>query len=226
MANLIERADVLGLAPDASRLFLQPEKPMLSERLAPWEQLHHTGYWYRLAARHMQDRRVLAHGMPEGDRKIPSDSPASRVASRAFTYDNYMCPDPHEESPLAGRQGTDYSRIIIECLDKARTVFAQRGQLRSAAELSLQCAKEMIIVKEWQNAVDLLSPLWRDMSFRTEGWLIVAEDVCWTLRMAAFMAGEAAIVIAIDWELLNRGESCSCSGKRRSLIRSPCIWAD
>ncbi len=35
---------------------------------------------------------------------LRSDSPASQVASKAFTYDTYMCPDPHEEYPLRHRE--------------------------------------------------------------------------------------------------------------------------
>lgn len=81
MANLIEQADILDLAPEAMTLFLQPEKRMLSERLSPWEHLHHTGYWYRLAARHMQARRNFAHSIPEDDRRSPGDSPASQVST-------------------------------------------------------------------------------------------------------------------------------------------------
>jgi hypothetical protein len=202
MANLIERVEVPEFAASTPTLFLQPEKGIMGERLQPWELLHHTGYWYRLAARHLDSRRAYAHTIPENDRRSPSDSPASQVASRASTYDTFMCPDPHEEYPL-NRVGVDHSRLIIKTLMKARAEFLKRQQIRLYAELSLECAKELTVLKDWANLVELLLPLWQDMSFRVEGWLDVCENLNWVLRAAAHFLGQADLIVAIDWELLN-----------------------
>ncbi|KAM7224000.1 trafficking protein particle complex subunit 11 [Rhypophila decipiens] len=224
MANLIEKAEIPeftaataegkkndgSLVESAMRLYLTPEKAVMGERLQPWELLHHTGYWYRLAARHLYKRRQFARNMPEEDRRPPSFSPASQVASRAFTYDTYMCPEPYEEYPLesfAGREdgGVDHSQLIVEMLIRARREFMKRGQIRFAAELSLECAMELGSIKDWKSIVELLRPIWKDMSFRREGWVGVVEDLSWTLRTAAVMAGEADLVVAIDYELLYKG---------------------
>ncbi|GKT57837.1 glutathione transferase omega-1 [Colletotrichum tofieldiae] len=203
MANLIERVDIRSLAPSARALFLQPEKAAASERLQPWEMLHHTGYWYRIAAEHLAARRTLARSIPEEDRRSPDTTPASAIASKAFQYDTYMCPDPHEEFPIQG-MGVNHSQLIIDCLMAARSQFQARRQLRLSAELSLECAKEMVNLKAWDDIVALLRPLWEDMSFRTEGWLNITEDLSWVLRAAAAHAGQGELVLAIDWELLNR----------------------
>jgi len=205
MADLIERSNIQGFAPSTHALYLQPEKAAMGERLQPWELLHHPGYWYRLAAKHLHARRVLAQAMPEDDRRPPSSSPASHVASNSFTYDTYMCPEPHQEYPLNGAPGTDHTQLIVESLMQARTEFLKRHQVRFAAELTLECARELTVSREWNSVVELLRPLWKDMSFRTEGWLMIVEELSWILRGAAAMAGEAGLVIAIDWELLNRG---------------------
>ena len=208
MANLIERAGIPDLAPSSQILFLQPEKAAMGERLQPWELLHHTGYWCRLAAKHLYGRRVLAHAIPEDDRRPPGLSPASQVAGKAFAYDTYMCPDPHQEYPLdKNDDGVDHSQLIVELLMKARSEFLKRHQVRFAAELSLECAKELAVIQDWPSIVELLRPLWKDMSFRTEGWLTIVEDLSWMLRSAASMVGEAGVVVAIDWELLNRSKS-------------------
>lgn len=216
MANLIEKAEIPDFAVKTgtvARLYLTPEKAVMGERLQPWELLHHTGYWYRMAAKHLYSRRAFARAMPEEDRRSPSFSPASQVASRAFTYDTYMCPEPHEEYPLLDHAGvpmatgTDHSQLIVEMLIKARSEFLKRLQIRFAAELSLECARELAGVKDWPSIVELLRPIWKHMSFRTEGWMAVVEELSWTLRTAAVMAGEADLVVAIDWELMNRGRS-------------------
>jgi len=205
MAGLVEKASVADFAPSTHTLFLQPEKAVMAERLQPWEFLHHPGYWYRLAAKHLHARRALAQAIPDDDRKPPSFSPASQVASKAFTYDTYMCPDPHEEYPLSGQSsGVDHSGMIVDCLARARSEFLKRQQMRLGVELSLECARELAGAKNWQGIVDLLRPVWKNMPFRAEGWLGITEDLGWTLRGAAAMVGEASLVLAIDWELLHK----------------------
>ncbi|KAL2133719.1 hypothetical protein VTI74DRAFT_1845 [Chaetomium olivicolor] len=203
MANLIEKADIPELAPATLRLYLTPEKSVMGERLQPWELLHHTGYWYRLAARHLQARKAFAHAIPEDDRRPPSASPASHVAKSAFAYDTYMCPDPYEEYPL-GHPGIDHGQMIVERLMRARAEFLRRQQTRLAAEVSLECARELALADDWHNIVELLRPIWEDLPFRAEGWISIAEELNWALRTAAAEVGDAELVLLTDWELLSR----------------------
>ncbi|KOS17386.1 Trafficking protein particle complex subunit 11 [Escovopsis weberi] len=203
MAQLIERVEVHGLASPPSAIYLPPEKALLGERSKPWELLHHTGYWYRIAAVHLGKRRELARNMSEEDRGAPDASPASQVASKAYMYDTYLCPPPHKEYPLQG-EGVDHSQLIIDCLIDARTQFQARKQHRMAAEVALECAKEMASQEAWGDVVALLRPIWEDSSFRSEWWLDAAEDMLWLLRRAAAGFGRADLVVAIDWELMDR----------------------
>ncbi len=92
---------------------------------------------------------------------------------------------------------------------KASAEFQKRNQDRFAAELSLECARELAANKEWQQVVELLRPLWKDVSFRAAGWQNICEELAWTLRTAAAMTMEADLVVAIDWALLNRSEQKS-----------------
>ncbi|KAL6820417.1 Gryzun, putative trafficking through golgi domain-containing protein [Trichoderma sp. SZMC 28015] len=202
MANMIEMVEVPGLGPSTMTIFLQPEKALFGERLQPWELLHHTGYWYRIAARHLGARRTLAHRIPDDDRGAPDASPASRVASKAIRYDTYMCPPPHEEYPLNGN-GINHAQLMIDCLLNARGQFQARKQHRIAAEISLECAREMATLGSWNEVLAMLRPLWEDKSFRSEWWLDISEDILWVMRRAAAETGRADIVVAIDWELMN-----------------------
>lgn len=205
MAHLIEKVELPGLGPSATILFLQPEKAVLGERLKPWELLHHTGYWYRMAARHTAARRKLAHMIPEEDRGAPDSSPASLVASKAYTYDTYLCPAPYQEVPTVG-QGVNHAQLIIDLLVAARTQFQARRQLRLAAEVSLECAREMTLISAWDDVIAILRPLWDDMSFRSDGWIDASEDLGWLLRQAAVETGRADLVVAIDWELVHHSK--------------------
>lgn len=204
MADLIDKAAIPEFDPTALRLNLPPEKSAMGERLQPWELLHHTGYWYRLAAKHLRARKTFALAIPEDDRRSPSASPASHVAKSAFAYDTYMCPDPYEEYPL-GRPGVDHGRMIVDCLMRARSEFLKRHQTRSVTEVSLECTRELMAAKDWQTIVDLLRPIWKDLPFRNQGWVTIAEELNWLLRTAAQQVRDAELVLLIDWELLSQG---------------------
>ena len=204
MADLIDKIDIPELYPATLRLYLPPEKSVMGERLQPWELLHHPGYWYRLAAKHLQARKAFAYAIPEDDRRSPGDSPASHVAKSAFAYDTYMCPDPYEEYPL-GRPGVNHGKMITDCLMRARTEFLKRHQIRYAAEVSLECARDFAMADDWQSIIDLLRPMWKELSFRAEGWIAIAEEMNWALRTAAAEVDDAELVLLADWELLSRG---------------------
>ncbi|CAK7272424.1 hypothetical protein SEPCBS119000_005118 [Sporothrix epigloea] len=211
MADLIQRVGVpeLKLDTGSKKIFLLPERSMIAERLAPWEFLHHPGYWYRLAARHTAARRALAHAIPQDDRRPPDFSPASQIAHRAFSYDDYMCPLPHQEYPLAGQGlGFDYSAAIIRYLEAARSEFLRRGQIRMAAEVALECSREYLATQQWQVAVDLLAPLLTsDLASLWSSWLSIREELAWTLRAAVAELGHGQqrneLLAVIDWELLD-----------------------
>ncbi|XXG95941.1 hypothetical protein Hte_002217 [Hypoxylon texense] len=205
MANLIEKVEYPELEASSILPYRPPEKNLSAERLQPWEYLHHQGYWYRVAARHLFDRRRLARSISEEDRKPPDPSSPSQP-SKAYRYDTYMCPQPYEEFPLAG-PGVNHGQLIFDHLVLARNEFEKRRQTRTSIELSLECCKELERMHEWTRIMDILAPLWRNMSFRKEGWWDAMEALSWTLRSAAVEVGQKDLIIAIDWELLNKGFS-------------------
>lgn len=205
MANVMERVGVSSLAPAKMTLFIPPEKALSAGRLMPWELLHHTGYWYRMAARHLATRRALALQIPDEDRRPPSALPTSQTATKAHAYDLYMCPAPHQESAPNG-QGVNHAQLIIDCLMSARKQFESRNQARAVAELSLDCARELASLGSWDEAMALLDPLWSSACFRSEGWLDLAEDFCWLTRGVAAETGRADLVVAIDCEMMNKSK--------------------
>ncbi|KAI2628833.1 Gryzun, putative trafficking through golgi-domain-containing protein [Hypoxylon sp. NC1633] len=205
MANLIDKAKLPELEHSTMLPYRPPEKNLSAERLQPWELLHHQGYWYHAAARFLSDRRKLALSIPEDDRKLLDASSPSQP-SKAYGYDTYMCPEPHEEFPLAGH-GINHAQLILDQLTLAHGEFRRRHQTRTSAELALECCKELERMSEWDKILDILMPLWRTTSFRTEGWWDIMETLSWTLRGAAVEIGRKDIIVAIDWELLNRGFS-------------------
>ncbi|KAJ2904695.1 hypothetical protein MKZ38_007437 [Zalerion maritima] len=198
MAELIDKVDIIELSPESFKLYLEPEKALASERLQPWDLLHHPGYWHQLASRHLIARRRFARRIPENDRKPPETSPSTRMASNTYAYDTYMCPEPHEEADA------DHSSLILNALACARTEFQLRQQRRLSAEIALDCANEYMNGGNFRQALKLLQPLRNDMTFRSESWWDISERLNWMLRSAAKKARLPDLVVAIDWELLNR----------------------
>lgn len=204
MATLIEKVNYAELEPSTLSLFRTPEKTLSAERLQPWELLHHPGYWYRTAARHALDRRKLALEIPESDRQPPNPSARSASVVQAYNaYDTYLCPEPYEEYPSEGR-GTRHTQQALRYWALAKAEFQKRQQNRIVAEMAVECSKELEQIMAWKEILELLTPIWRDMSFRTEGWWDITEVLSWTLRNAAAKAGQADLIVAIDWELVNR----------------------
>ncbi|KAI9829835.1 MAG: hypothetical protein M1826_005412 [Phylliscum demangeonii] len=193
-----------GSSPVAEAIYAEPEKAFpVGERIAPWQHLHHPGYWLDLATRHVLTRRRYTQMIPEEDRAPPGQSPASQVASRSYLYDTYLCPEPHVEAPLPGHEGVSHSALIQDAIGRTMHEFGRRGQKRFLERLQFASAKELMRVAQWSRAMQLLRPLWQRMSWRQEGWWGLVEEVSWALRDCAQHTGDGASLVSVEWELLN-----------------------
>ena len=218
MGEIIQKASLSGFNIENPPIFLPPEKSIaIGERLEPWEYLHHPGYWFQLASKHLINRRMLALQIPEEDRSKPDSSPASQIVSRAHNYDTYLCPEPYEEHPLPGSEGVDHSLLIVTSLSRAVGEFQKREQTRLVYELTLLSAKESMKREDWTAAIKFLRPFWQKMSFRKESWLAALEEVGSLLRTAATHVGDGGTIVSVDWELLNK---CSHPNKPISRLLS------
>ncbi|KAI9674553.1 MAG: hypothetical protein M1817_001891, partial [Caeruleum heppii] len=190
--------------PSEMIVYAAMEKALTSvERLPPWEFLHHPGYWLQQSTARLEQRQHLAQEIPEEDRSSPGQSPASQVASKAYTYDTYLCPEPHEEAPLPGRKGTDHPSLILEGLRAAAREFRARRQLRATEMIQLRVARTEMSRGEWAEAMSTLRPLYETMSWRKEGWWDMTELACWTMLECATAVKDVAAMVRAEWELLS-----------------------
>ena len=204
MAEIIQKSDIPEFGLDGTSFYLPLDKSIVTGELQePWEQMHHPGYWFRLASQHLARRRSLAHAIPEEDRSL-SNTPQLRKSRSTQSYDTYLCPGPSEEYPLPGNEGVDHALLIVETLTNAITEFKKRKQTRIVHELSILSATESMRREDWDSALRILRPLWQKMSFRKEGWWGAVEEVGWALRNTAAHVGDGVTVVSVDWELLNR----------------------
>lgn len=203
MGELIAKVSIPEF--NGSTIWLPAEKSIATgERIQPWEYLHHSGYWFWAASKHLLTRRALAMAIPEEDRLPPGSSLASQNPSKSYTYDTYLCPAPHEENPLPGFIGIDHTKLLVSCLTSAIAEFEIRKQHRLVQELQMLLANENMNCGAWEDALQILRPLWHKMTFRKEGWWNAVEEVSWALRKTAVIVGDGASVLAVDWEMMNK----------------------
>ncbi|EPQ67914.1 BgtA-21156 [Blumeria graminis f. sp. tritici] len=229
MAEMIKKVSIPEL--ESSLIYFPVEKNIaLSEIMPPWFRLHHPGYWFLAASKHIMARRQLAQQIPEEDRIKPGSS-VSKATRKGYMYDTYMCPEPYEEYPPSKIHGTNHSSLILDLLDKAIYEFETRKQSRFIQELKLLYAKELMLSYAWKDALNILKPLGQTMSYRKECWWNAAGEVLRATRKAAMQVGDAQCIVAVDWELMNNDFSSNseksidltCSLEGLNLEKKPII---
>jgi hypothetical protein len=219
MAEVIQMADLPVFAfPEPNRLstseaarpievYAAPERTIpIGERIAPWQLLHHEGYWLNQAIKGTIERRKLAEEVPEEDRSSPAQSTASQIASKFDMYDTYLCPEPYLESPLPGHQGFNHSAMILAMFEVIKGHFSRRNQGRAVEQIKLRMVREYMKQAAWHDALRVSKELWSISSWRRAGWWNLLEELGWVLRECATHVGDGGTVVSVDFELLNISE--------------------
>ena len=222
MAQLLHRAEIpalsLGELSNSTTnldkaIYVLPEKAIpVSEKIRPWEFLHHEGYWLDLAARHTARRRLLAEQISDDDRRSPSRSSATQPGNQSYIYDTYLAPEPYVEYPLSDQAGISHSKLIISFLETSAQAFSKREQIRMVERQKLTMAKEYMRMGLWNDALNILRPLWPVLTWRRNGWWQLMEEFGWALRECASQVQDGETVLLVDWELMSQGRGGNSSG--------------
>ncbi|EED20258.1 conserved hypothetical protein [Talaromyces stipitatus ATCC 10500] len=213
MAQLISRAELPAFSAEFLQnparlydsIFHPPEKGTSSDgNLLPWEYLHHQGYWLDRSARHTVRRRQLAEQIPEEHRVAIDQVPASQAVAQSQFYDTYLAPEPAVEAPNPEGSGFDHNTLILQTLKAALQHFAARDQVRKVESLSLEIAQFHIIAKQWQEAYDILKPLWPHLTWRKGHWWDLMGEFAWALRSCALELHDIDTLFWVHWELLSK----------------------
>lgn len=214
MAQLISRAELPAFSAEFLQnparlydsIFHPPEKGFSGdENLLAWEYLHHQGYWLDRSARHTVRRRRLAEQIPEEHRVAADQTPASQAVAQSQFYDTYLAPEPAAEAPNPDGSGFDHNGLILQTLKASLQHFAARDQVRKVESLSLEIAQFHINAKQWQEAYDILKPLWPHLTWRKGHWWDLMSEFAWTLRSCAFELHDIDTLVWVHWELLSQG---------------------
>lgn len=76
--------------------------------------------------------------------------------------------------------------------------------MRTVERLQFETGKVFMQQKQWYNALRVMRPLWKSLSWRRAGWWQLVEEVDWALRECARMACDRETLIAVEWELLSK----------------------
>ena len=187
-----------------AKQYVLPEKAVpTGSRIAPWELLHHGGYWFNRSWKNTHARRILAHQIPEEDRAKSAHSGTTAAANRSHLYDQYLAFEPYDEHPVDGRTGYDYSAEILTCLQSAAISFDRHHQPRFAEKLRLEQAKEHLTQQNFGAAHDIMCSFWPGLSWRQSGWWRMVADAAWTLRQSAIETADIKTLLRLEWEAHN-----------------------
>ncbi|CZT24561.1 uncharacterized protein RCC_10286 [Ramularia collo-cygni] len=208
----------------ARQVYALPEKGIApSDRLPPFNFLHHSGYWLRLFAMGIRNRWTRALAIPDEDRVPPGQSPASTVANRFVTYDTYLVPEPHEEMPLSGQGSFDHvGELGMVCI-RAVEEFEARRQIRLSEQIRLELAEDYVRVGRYSDGLSVLIPLWEESTWREDKWVTIFARVLHLLVECikhSKSASNAALIPILTWELLSIG---SLGTPEQSLDMAGCL---
>lgn len=218
MAQLVEMADLpifraidLSESRDDTHVsmvatYAPPEKAYSAmDRMPPFHCLHHPGYWWRLVSKHVLSRRRKAEAISSEDRTPSDHVSVAEATSRAMSYDNYLVPPPHEEAPVFGHATNDYLLDLRSQTERAESEFSSRGQYRAVQLVRLDYARELVQAERYGEALDILRPVWNEMTWRREGWYDSIRDVLQLLRRCASELGDHKVVFESSWEMACQG---------------------
>lgn len=207
MAELIERAEVFPVA--AQRLAragtlpvqLLPEREAAAmERQAPWEYLHHEGYWFKSVARYVEARRQLAMQIPVEDRAI-SESTRTLANKRAHLYENYLVPEPPQEYAMLQMAEVGYTKRFCEAIESSTQAFQTRLQSHMIEMLEQQLSNEYVKAKAWAKAMAKLKPAWYETSWRHQGWWLLVSQIGKLLLETAAELEDYEMCLRLAWEV-------------------------
>lgn len=206
MSQLISMADVPSLQRSvkeasgdysAQQIYSMPERP--TDRLLPFNFLHHSGYWVRLFANGIRSRWEKALAIPEEDRVPPGQSPASSVANRSKNYDVYLVPEPHEEGSY------DHAAELGSACIRAAEEFEARRQLRLGEQMRLELAEDLIRVGRHADALRVLIQIWEQSTWREDEWNVPFARLLRLLHECTAQdktKQNATIMLSLTWEML------------------------
>ena len=119
-------------------------------------------------------------------------------------YSTYLCREPAGDVAFLINNGPDEYTSLLRTLQRSADHWAEKDQIRTVERLQLEIARLHMQNKQWQRGMRTLVPLWQTLTWRQAGWWNMLEEVDWALKECAVNVRDAEILVAVEWELMNR----------------------
>lgn len=116
----------------------------------------------------------------------------------------YICTEPLGRPPFASDHGSVDVQSILGTLQTSVDHFSKQDRLRTVERVWFEMARISMLHSKWSVALQILLPLWQDLSWRRSGWFVLLEEFDLMLRDCAQRTGDAESLVAVEWELLCR----------------------
>ncbi|KIV88250.1 hypothetical protein PV10_07949 [Exophiala mesophila] len=173
------------------------------ERISPWEQLHHQGYWLHLSSIATVARRSYALQSSEKIETHSTSQAGLGSSSELDVQNARLALGPYSELQLPGRANHTYGHEIVATLDSAIEHFTERGQLRKSDLLKFEQAIEYVEMRSWAKAIQILQSLWETQSWREAGWWQLLQRVAWIILDCLANSRNLELEIRVLWESAN-----------------------
>lgn len=114
----------------------------------------------------------------------------------------YICTEPLGRPPFATDHGPVDVQSLLGTLQTSVDYFSKLGRLRTVERVWFEMARLSMLHGKWSVALQILLPLWQDLSWRRSGWFVLLEKFDLMLRECARRTGDAQSLVAVEWELL------------------------
>lgn len=173
------------------------------ERITPWEQLHHQGYWLHLSSTATAARRSYAVQGSDNIEPLSKSLALPAMPSKGDAHDNRLALGPYSEAPVPRMASSTYGHEIITTLNAAIEHFTERGQLRKSDLLKFEQAIEYVAMESWADAIRILQSLWETQSWRDAGWWQLLQRVAWLMLDCLSNLRNLDLEIRVLWESTN-----------------------
>ena len=103
----------------------------------------------------------LIDGMSDGDSHVND------------ILNSYIYKEPFGRSPSGKEQASADLDSRLEALQKSMDFFSKQGRSRTVERIWFEMARVNMLNGRWSAALHVLSPLWRESSWRRSGWFVL-----------------------------------------------------
>ncbi|KAL8826474.1 MAG: hypothetical protein Q9170_007390 [Blastenia crenularia] len=135
-------------------------------------------------------------------------------------YDTFLIQEPLRQDPFAVTHNPSDRATLIGVYSKSIDYFGERDRRRAVERLRYELGVLYTQDGEWKKALKILEPLWREVSWRKEGWWELLGGLGVRVRECAWKCGDRGTVVRCAWEGMSNYGMENLESKPRIVVRA------